>query len=379
MRFFWTFLTGALSLRLRSFRSWIIVLLLPLLTLGAIRMMPAEEVSAPVRVGVALPEEGAEEFWSLLEQRSGAVVTFLRADTQTIEEKVATAQWDCGLILADDFGERLKKVDTDRMFTLWISEGSAVYPLVRESVAACVAELIDEEIAEEYLLDSGMIENELPEAVRTRLEALLPESDRVIVSLRTLDGTELDPLTLADSGVHCVLRWMVSAVVLVWIALAATDLGRWAESPAARRMGAVRTKTSLMLSRVCADVLLAAFAGCVSVLILGDGWQGCAGIVCYACFWGMLAVVLAHFGAVWSALPVVIPFFPVVSLLCSSVILDIGLFFPAAAKVCRYLPVSLFLRICEGNGQELLTMLVMAAACVLISVLIDCISKKKPA
>lgn len=349
MRFIWNGFVSALSLRLRSIRGWFIVLLLPLLTISALTLMPVEEISAPVRVGVALPEKGAEEFWDLLEERDGTVITFIEADEQTIEKMVATAQWDCGLILAEDFSEEINELDTDRLFTLQIGPGSAAYPLVRESVAACMAELINEEIAEEYMLRSGIIHEEMLESVRPRLEEILPESDRVLVSMQTVDGAPLNALTLADSGVNAILRWMVSAVVLVWMLLAATDLGRWLETGAVRRMRSVRSQTVLMLSHIGADMTLAAAAGGVSLFLLGDGWMGFVGVLSYVVFWAMGAVVLGHFRPVWSSLPVAMPFFPVLSLLLSSAIVDIGLFIPSVSEVSHNFPAALFLRVCDGD------------------------------
>ena len=49
---------SALSVRLRSLRSLIVLICLPLLVLVVRLTLPMEEVSAPVQVGVALPESG---------------------------------------------------------------------------------------------------------------------------------------------------------------------------------------------------------------------------------------------------------------------------------------------------------------------------------
>lgn len=376
MRFFRSCLRCACSSRLKSFRAWIIVLLLPLLVLSALDLMPGEELSAPVRVGIS---DCSEELWQLLEQRSGTVVTFVRSDTETMEQKVATAQWDCGLIPAEDFEEKIADGDTDRLFTLLISEGSAAYPLVRETVAACVAELVNEEIAVQYLLDSGIMEESMLLAVQPRLESLLPESDRILVSMKTADGSPLSPVDLGERGAVDVLRWLICAVVLVWLGLCATELGRWSENPAVRRMGALRSKSTLLLCRILIDVLLAAFSGCVSLLCLGGGFTECAGVVCYALVLGMAAVVLAHFPVVWSAIPVVMPFLPVISLLVSGVIVDVGRFLPNAAKVTRFFPVCLFLRVCNGERILIPVMILTALVLGLISYGIDRISVKKPA
>mgnify|MGYP006922407952 CR=1 FL=1 len=57
-----SFLTD-LRVRLTRWRTWALVLLLPLLIFFAARILPAEEVSTPVQVGVVLPETGGGDFW----------------------------------------------------------------------------------------------------------------------------------------------------------------------------------------------------------------------------------------------------------------------------------------------------------------------------
>ena len=62
MRALGTFFLTAFRGQLASWRTWCLLLLLPLIVFGAARLSPAEEVSAPVQVGVVLPEEGGERF-----------------------------------------------------------------------------------------------------------------------------------------------------------------------------------------------------------------------------------------------------------------------------------------------------------------------------
>ena len=48
MSFFLAALSAALRTRLTDLRTWVLLLLLPLTAFGAVRLLPPEEVSAPV-------------------------------------------------------------------------------------------------------------------------------------------------------------------------------------------------------------------------------------------------------------------------------------------------------------------------------------------
>lgn len=337
------------GLRLRSMRTWALVLILPVLVLTASALLPSDEVSAPVQVGVALPEDGAREFWDDLCRRSGTVMTFILSDPDTIDRNVAAGRWDCGLILAEDFDKKLQNLDTGKLITLRIGPGSTVYPLVREAVFASAAELLSPVIAREYLLDSGIAKQEEMDLLLPLLEEILPEESRVILSLTTLDGTPLDPLDLADQSVAVILRWLISAIILVWLLLAATDLGRWLDSPAARRLKPLRSTGILALSRVGADVIFAGCSGILALILLGDGWASWLSLLAYVFYLGTLASLLARVRPVWTALPIIMPFVPVVSLLLSPVIVDLSAMYPALSGITSHLSASLFLGGCAGN------------------------------
>ena len=113
MSFVLTLFRSSLRTQLSSRRTWVLLLLLPLLIAGTARLLPPEEVSTPVQVGVVLPEEGGESFWQRLERRSGLAVTFYRADRSRAERQVASGQWDCALILPEDFEARLARLEGD--------------------------------------------------------------------------------------------------------------------------------------------------------------------------------------------------------------------------------------------------------------------------
>ena len=374
MKFLLTGIFATLQLRLRGIRGWVI-LLLPLLVAAVMLFVPVQEVTAPVEVGVCLPEEGGEALWQQLQQRNSAVIRYIQADEAQIERNVAAGRWDCGLVLAEDFDERLEDLDTDRIITLWTGNGSVVYPLVRENVSACIAELISPEIARQYLLDSGIAADQAAlEDSGFRLE-IQGESDRVLVHMSTSDGAPLEPLTLARRSTDVIMNWMVSAVILVWMFLSATDLGRWMETPAVRRMQSIRGRTMVMLSRIGADAVIAWVAGTAAVLILGGGLSASLAVLGYVLFWMAAAILAAHFSGIWNALPVFMPLMVVASLLFSSALVDVKWFLPVLAEPSKLFAVSLFLRACEGG---VLPMVMLCAGAVLllgVSVVTDKIRK----
>lgn len=376
MRYFFTGILSTLVLRLRDIKSWAVLLMLPALILASGRILPPQEVSSPVQVGVALPEAGAEEMWALLESRSDDVLTFVLADVDTIDRNIAAGRWDCGLVLAEDFDERLEELDLDRIIALRIGLGSAVYPLVRETVSACMAQLIGPDIARKYLLDSGIVAEEALAQIQPRLEESLDESDRVIVSMTTPDGGELSPLELAQEGIDSILCWMVSAVILVRLLLGATDLGKWSSSPAIVRMKPLRSLTCLMAARAGADGILIFLSGSAAMLLLGRGSWGCAAVLAYVLFWLAASILLAHFRPVSSVLPVCMPFLVVISLLLSSVLMDIALIVPSVSEVARWIPAAMFLRICEGDPYASGFLFGGAILCLSISGAIDRLRRK---
>ena len=352
MSFLWTSLKNALRAQAASWRTWLLLLLLPALTFGARLALPAEEAATPVQVGVVLPDRGGEEFWDRLDKRGGLVVTFCRSDADQAERQVAAGRWDCALVLPEDFEARLVRRDTDGLFTLLVGPGSTVYPMVRETVTACVAELTAPGVAEDYLVDSGILDREGANQARPRLEESLLEQERVLVSMETADGRPLDPITLADSGVDGLLSGLIAIVLSVWALFTAMDLGRWLDSPFARRLRPLRGTTALLLPRMAGALLPALCSGALALLALERPWACLLPLAAYLMFWGALALALARCRAVWSALPAVVPFVPVLALLLSPVLIDLSLLFPALAPAVRWSPVSLYLRSCGGSWGD---------------------------
>lgn len=267
MRFFAALFRTCLRTQLSSVRTWILLLFLPLVIFCAARLLPAGEVTTPVQVGVVLPEQGGEAFWKKLEARSGLVVTFHRATYDQTERQVAASRWDCALVLPEDFDARLARQEVEGLFTLLTGPGSTVYPMVRETAAACVAELIAPGVAEAYLLDSGILDEAEAEAARPRLNQVLLDRDRVLVSLETADGRPLDPLVLADRGVSSLLSGLTALLLLIWLLFAAMDMGWWLDSPAVRRLAPLRGMLPLLLPRLAAALLPMLCSGAVALMI----------------------------------------------------------------------------------------------------------------
>lgn len=352
MSFLWVSLKNALRAQAASWRTWLLLLLLPALTFGARLALPAEEAATPVQVGVVLPARGGEAFWSRLDGRSGLVVTFRQADADQAERQVAAGRWDCALVLPEDFEERLERRDIDELFTLMVGPGSTVYPMVRETVMSCVAELTAPGVAEDYLVDSGILDREGAAEARPRLEETLLDQERVLVSMETVDGRPLDAIALADSGVDGLLSGLTAVVLSVWALFAAMDLGRWLDSPSARRLRPLRGAAALLLPRMAGALVPALCSGALALLALERPWACFLPLAAYLMFWGALALALARCGPLWRALPAAVPFVPVLALLLSPVLIDLSLLFPALAPAVRWSPVSLYLRSCGGSWGD---------------------------
>ncbi len=335
-----------LKAQLRSWRTWLMVLLMPALILGVRWLLPAQELAAPVQVGVCLPESGGEEFWNRLSGRSGTVVTFCRTDEQTLRQKVATGQWDCGMVLAEDFGEKLETADSDRLITMYISQSSTVYPLVQETAACTVLELMSPAIARNYARDQGI-------AGEFRTVTELTAEDQVQIRLQTLDGSPIATETLGSRTASNLLQGCIALLLLIWVAFSALDLGQWYRTPAAIRMKMLRTPAQLLLPRAAAALVPALVSALLGLVLLRGSWIGIPAVLAYLLTLGSMALLLCRWQGAQSVLPCLMPFAVVLSLVLSPMIFDISRLVPVLAPVCRYLPVSLFLTACGGSWEAL--------------------------
>ena len=196
----------ALRAQVRRGRFWL-ALLLALAAGLAFRWGTAADLSGggAVQVGVSLPA-GGEAFREALEARSGALVRFVFTDEAAAREKTASGQWDCALLLPEDFNRRLAEGDTEGLVTLLTGPGSTVYPLVRETAAAALLELSSAGIAADYLLSSGIAGGDGAADLASRLAEDLPQVQRVRLELETLTGCPLDELSLAGESLSRILR-----------------------------------------------------------------------------------------------------------------------------------------------------------------------------
>ena len=349
MKYFLTSAKFTLRQRLGSIRNWLVLLLLPIFAFTASIMLPDWQAEAPVSVGVVLPENGGEEMWQLLEARNDGVISFILTDEDTLDRNIAAGRWDCGIILAKNFDQMVQELDTDRLFTLRIGPGSTVYPLVKETISACVAQLITPDVAMDYLWDSGIIAKEIT------LD--LEEPDRVLVSMSTLDGSSVQVPELTTRSTQNMLRWLTCITILVRMLFGTADLAKWIRSPGMKRMEPLQSPLCSMAARAGTDALLLFLSGSAAMLLLGDGFRGCLAVLGYVVFWLMVSLLLAQFSAVTTALHVFIPFAVVISFLLSSVLMDISLIFPQLSGISRWLPASMFLGICNGNWGNFLLLI----------------------
>ncbi len=346
MRFFLFDLGLSLKAQLRSPKSWLLLLLLPALTAALVFGIPKEELAAPVQVGVVLPEGQGEAFWQLLEGRSDAVVAFVRCGEDTMRAKVATGQWDCGMVLCEDFDGRLKALRTDGVITFYTGSGSTVYPMVQETAAAAVMELVSPGLALRYMEKKGIQDV-------YELEALAPE-ERVQVCLQTRAGDTVLTYTLAEHQLGGTVLGCLGLVLLIWALFGAMDLGKWFQSPAVKRLAAVRHPRVLLLSRGCAMLCVAAAGGVAAVLLLPQRLWALGALVPYLLEIWALALLLSRAEALWSALPSLMGGITLVGVLTGPILFDLYGAHPVADAVMDWLPLRHFLLAASGDTTALL-------------------------
>jgi len=377
MKYFMTAFFTALLQKFRHVKTWLPMLMLPLAVFACLTFLPQEERTAPVQVGVAYPEAGGEALRDTLEARSGTVVTFLSADEDTIRGKVATGQWDCGLILPEDFDERLEKLDLTRLITVCIGDGSTVYPLVRETVAACVTELIAPQMAHDYLEGAGMLTEGTGETAQELLARTLTDDDRILIALETAGGQPLEAPALANDALYAMLRGLIAVVLLIWLMFAAMDLGRWLATPAAKRLRPLRSVTALLLPRTLAASLPAFCSAAAALCLLPGGMADLLPLTAYLCALCGLVLLAARCHRIFTAFPYLLSFVPVICLLLCPILVDLSNYFPAIAPVQACIPVTMFLRGCTGSTLHTLLLSAIAAASLLLCLLLDILSRPR--
>ena len=334
----------SLKRQLRSWRTWILVLILPALVLAIRAGLPEEELSAPVQVGVVLPEKGGQALWECLTQRSEAVIDFQLTDEETLCAKVASGQWDCGFVVDEDFDRRVKKADTDELIIFYTGPASTVYPLVQETVASAMMQVAGPYIARDYARQIALELNSI--------EAL-DSARSVQVQLQTLTGEPLAVERLAAQGTAKLLYGIMALILLIWAMFSAMDLGGWYGSCVALRLRMVRNTASLLLPRAAAAVMPGLLSALVGTLILRSSVLSMTALLPYCLTMCAMALVLCRWQRVWAALPCLMPFIAVLALLLSPVVFDISALYPPLADLCGWLPVTLYLEAVDGNMASL--------------------------
>ena len=332
MSFFQTILKTTLSQRMRQLRCWLLIILIPAMLFGAQQVLPPREMTAPVQVGVVLPQEGGEALWQLLEDRSDAVLSFISTDEDTLFRDIAAGRLDCGLVAAGDFSRRIRALDTEGIFTLYIGSGSSVYPLVQETVAACVAQLISGPMAQQYLEDAG---------ISTEYAGPLVPANPIAIHMQTLDGEPMEALSVATGQRDGFLCWLLCAGLLVWCLLTGCALGQQSSRNSVGRMvrmqGHTLTLGGMFLGEAV-PILLCGFAGAA---VLGLGISAWITVPAYVLYMGAWVLLLSRRRWLWESIPVLTPFVLIISLLLSGVLTDI----PAL----RFSPAALFVSGCGGS------------------------------
>ncbi len=357
------YLTTAFGMELRRCllhrRLWIFLLLLT----GAaalFRLLPWQGEGGIVTVGVAAPQGEGTAFLAGLERHGGELVRFRPADEDEILQCVSTSRWDCGLILREDFDQRLARGEYEGLITLVTGPGSTVYPLVRETVAAVVLELATPGIAREYVEQRLQVSGEQLEQAIPRLEEILPEDQRVAVVPETADGQAMEPLALAEAGMEQAVQGLLAVGLLIWSLSVGADLGRWKESGQAKRLLGVRSLWQVLLPRLTAWMVPALLASSAALLLATGSWMGAVMLLPYLLALGGLSLLLSR-GQVWRVLPVLLPFAAAAGLLLSPVLVDLTQMAPGLSRLSGFMPVTLYLDGCAGQILAVWKLVGMAA------------------
>lgn len=352
MRFFLEHFQSELFSQIRSWRNWLLALILPLMTAALVLGIPKEEIAAPVQVGVVLPEGQGQAFWDHVSARSDAVVSFLLCDEDTMRSKVATGQWDCGILLDEDIDRRLEKLDTDQVITFFTGPGSTVYPVVQETVAAAILDLISEDMALHYMEQNG-----IQDIYHLRE---LGQDRRVLVSLQTRTGETMMTYELANKQLGSIILGCLGLVLLIWALFGAMDLGKWIAHPSVKRYLMIRDRRVLLLSR-CLAMLCVCLAGALTAVCLVPQrfWAMLALIPYLLSIWA-IALLLSRVKALWSALPSLMSAVTVISVLTSPILFDLSGIHPVLDTVMDWLPLTQFLYAAQGDLTALLRSAVLS-------------------
>ena len=345
MSFFLYSLGSELRTQFTSWRSWLMLLLLPVMTAALMLGLPKEEIAAPVQVGVVLPDGQGEAFWEYLSARSDSVVSFVRCDEDTMRAKVSTGQWDCGILLDEDFDALIKKLDTRELVTFFTGPGSTVYPVVQETAASAVLSLVCDGMALRYMEQKGIDDTYHPE--------VLGQDRRVLISLQTRTGETTMTYELADTQLGSILLLCLGLVLLIWALFGAMDLGKWMDRRSVLRYLMVRDRRVLLLSRGCAMLCVSLAGAVAAVVLLPQRLAAWMALVPYLMSIWTLALLLSRVKVLWSALPSLMSGVVVVSVLTQPSVLELTGLDEVWGGAARWLPLNQFLQAAQGDLSAL--------------------------
>ena len=350
MNWFLTAFRTALRRRMKA-RGTILFLALAVL-LSILAFLVPGTAEAPVRVGIVLPEDG-EALEALLLERNTELIRFIPTDEQTLDRNILTGRWDCGIVAHKDFSEKLEALDTQDLFTLKTGPASTVYPLVRETVAACLTELTAPAVARGYLTEHGLDTAGLDD----KIAQIRDRSMWVEVRMETLDGEPLSLPELTGIGAKQILVRLTGLLALIWGLYLTADLGQFLDSPQGLRLRALRHPASLLLPQALAAAAPMALWGMILVLALGGTYPLLSHLALQAAVLG-LGLTIPRSRRLREAVTVLLPFLALAALLLEPVLVDTASLFPAFAPWLQWLPVTLF---CKGCGGDLPAMLLLTA------------------
>ena len=363
MNWFLTAFRTGLRRQIRA-RGTVLFLILAVL-LSVLAMVIPGTADTPVRVGVVLPKDGTE-LEALLLERNTELIRFIPTDEQTLDRNILTGRWDCGIVANKDFSDKIEELDLRELFTLKTGPASTVYPLVRETVAACLTELTAPAVARGYLEEHGLDTSGLDE----RINEIRERSMWVEVQMQTLDGAPLSLPELTGFGARQILVRLTGLLALLWGLYLTADLGRFLDSPQGLRMRALRHPGTLLLPQVMAAAAPMTLWGIVLVLILGGVYPTLSYMALQAVVLG-LGLTVPRSRRLREAVTVLLPFLALGALLLEPVLVDTGSIFPGFAPWLEWLPITLFCRGCGGDLRAAALLATEGAALWAIALLPD--------
>ena len=341
----------AVYVQLRRWKNWLPLLMLPLFFWAVTAIFAPEENSAPVQVGICSEDTStqAQQFVRTIREFNTSVITFVLTDEETICRNVSCGQWDCGIVLGEEFGRQIEELNTDDLFTLYISDGSVVYPLVRESIFSCLSAQMAPIIAWDYLERRDMLGPQVPEIMEAWFQNSDGRLDKIQIDLQILNQPELDPLEAISSGNTMIFQGILASLLLICSLFAAVDLGYWLERPDTKRLSCVQSVTALMVPEMLARMTPFLLFGGISVWIITGQVGQIFPLAGYVLLLGMLACSLARLPVLWRAIPVVLPLCPAFCFLLTDAFFDLSVWGSGMKRLINWFPVNLYLHSCEGE------------------------------